>query len=192
MISIAGTARRHYTFPAPVSDAFRFHADLDSMLRCLPYIAVVAAPAATVRRLRYEATEAGLYQVRVYCTVAADVDPAAHGIHIRSLDDAAPQRAGFRSMSGHGRFESVIAFQPHGEATRITYSLEISAQVPTPGSLRLLPEALVNARAARRFRARLDEIVDGFVHASIAAYRAERPTREPDTRTARSSRGPRA
>lgn len=192
MIRMAGAARRSYEFPAPLPAAFRFNTDLDAMLGLLPHIRVVAAPAAATRRLCYQSTEAGLYRVRIYCTIVAEVDAAAHHLRIRPLDDAAPQRAGFRSMSGHGRYESTIAFHPQGDATRIEYALKIAAQVPTPGSLRIIPAALADARATRRLSARLDEIVDGFVRRSIAAYRAQAARRAPDSRTARASHGPRA
>jgi hypothetical protein len=192
VISIAGAAARRYTFPAPLDAAFRFHCDLDRMLGLLPHIAVVAAPSPATWRLRYHATEAALFRVRVYCTVEADVDRAGHCLRIRPLDDPAPLRAGFRWMSGHGRYASTVRFQADGGATRIDYALEISARVATAGALQRLPPALVDARAARRFHARLDEIVDGFVSRSIAAFVGEPSPPGSDSRPARASHGPRA
>jgi hypothetical protein len=173
VIAIAGSARRAYLFPAPLDAAFHFNADLDRMLPLLPHIVVLAAPSESERRLCYRATEGGLYRVRIYCTVAVQVDNRIHAIYIRPLDDPSREEAGFGSMSGAGRYESTIRFRAHGRDTRIEYGLKLSARLPTPGSLRLLPEGLVQARAELRFRARLDEILDGFVRRSIAAYRAD-------------------
>lgn len=171
MIALAGAARRAYTFPAPLHAAFRFNADLDRMLPLLPHIEVVGPPRDRTRRLRYGATEGGLYRVRIHCTVVADIDERRHEIRIHPVDDAAPEHAGFRSMSGTGRYESTIRFHAAGADTRIEYALKLSARLPTPGSLRLIPDRLVAERAGRRFRARLDEILAGFVERSIAAYR---------------------
>lgn len=191
MIRIAGSARRSYLFPAPLDVAFRFIAELDAMLGLLPHIEVVAS-AGPQRRLCYHATEAGLYQVRIYCTVMTEVDPHSHRIRVRPTDDPAPDHAGFRSMSGHGRYESTVRFHDAKDATRIDYALKLKAALPTPGSLRLLPESLVNARAGHRFRQRMDEILDGFVVRSIAAYEAATTTPAAGSATARGSRGRRA
>jgi hypothetical protein len=173
VIAIAGSARRAYLFPAPLEPAFRFNADVDRMLRLLPHIVVLAAPRESERRLCYQATEGGLYRVRIYCTVTVQVDERAREIHIRPLDDPAREEAGFRSMSGAGRYESLTRFRTHGDGTRIEYGLKLSARLPTPGSLQLLPDGLVQARAKRRFRTRLEEILEGFARQSIAAYRAD-------------------
>jgi len=191
MIRIAGAARRSFLFPAPLDAAFRFNSQLDAMLGLLPHIELVAAKGPR-RRLCYHATEAGLYHVRIYCTVLTEIDPREHRIRIRPTDDPAPDHAGFRSMSGHGRYESTVSFDGHEDATRVVYALKLSATLPTPGSLRLLPEAVVNAHAAHRFRVRLDEILDGFVERSIAAYQAATPTRVAGSATARGSPGRRA
>lgn len=192
MISIAVSVRRRYTFPAPLQVAFQFNTDLDRMIALLPHIAVIDEPATSVRRLCYHATEAGIYRVRVYCTVAAQIDAKSHCLRIRPLDDPASPRAGFRSMRGRGRYESTVRFRPDGNVTRIEYRLKISASVPTPGLLRLLPSAVVQARAGRRFRARLDEILGTFVRRSIAAYRASLPQPTSDSPTAAESHDPRA
>lgn len=192
MITIAGSARRAYDFPAPLDAAFRFNADVDRMLRLLPHIAVVAAPRADERRLCYHATEGGLYHVRILCTVTVKVDRRAHEIRIRPLADPAREEAGFRSMSGAGRYESTIRFREHGGDTRVEYALKLSARVPTATSLRLLPERLVQARAEQRFLARLDEILEGFVQRSIAAYRESNANEGTGSATARASRGRRA
>ena len=95
-------------------------------------------------------------------------------------------------MSGAGRYESTIRFRAHGDDTRIEYALKLSARVPTAASLRLLPAGLVQARTAQRFRARLDEILEGFAQRSIAAYRESSANRGTGSATARASRGRRA
>lgn len=192
MIAIAGSARRSYTFPAPLDVAFRFNADLDAMLGLLPHIEVVAATVPATRRLCYLATESGVYRVRIYCTVIPEIDARTHRIHIRPTDDPAHAHAGFRSMSGGGRYESTIRFQAHGEATRIDYELRLGAELPVPVALRLIPAAVIDVRAGRVFRARLDEILDGFVQRSIAAYRRFAARQPSDSATTRASRDRRA
>jgi hypothetical protein len=191
MISIAGAARRSYMFPAPLDAAFRFNSDLDRMLGLLPHIVVTDAPSAAARRLCYAATESGLYRVRIHCTVITEVDERARLIRIRPTADATRQQAGFRSMSGHGRYTSTIRFRAHGEETRIDYELKLDAELPVAGSLRLIPTALLNAGAERIFRARLDEIIGGFVRRSVAAYARAVSTRgPPGSVTTRGSRAP--
>src|SRR5512135_1314670 len=188
MISIAGAARRSYTFPAPLDPAFRFNADLDTMLGLLPHIEVIDAPSPSTRRLCYAATESGLYRVRIHCTVVTDIDEVAHRIRIRPTADRAREQAGFRSMSGRGRYDSTIRFHAHGEATRVDYELKLGAELPVAGSLRLIPTAMLNASAERIFRRRLDEILDGFVRRSIDVYSGAAAKREPDSVTVRASR----
>jgi Polyketide cyclase / dehydrase and lipid transport len=192
MISIAGAARRSYTFPAPLDAAFAFNADLDRMLGLLPHIAVVGAPSPSTRRLCYAATESRLYRVRIHCTVVTEIDAGARRIRITPTADPARAQAGFRSMSGRGRYDSTIRFHPQGDATRIDYELELGAELPVAGSLRLIPTAMLDASAERIFRRRLDEILDGFVQRSIAAYARASAKREPDSATVRASRDHRA
>lgn len=192
MITIAGTARRSYTFPAPIDAAFRFNADLDRMLALLPHITVVDAPSASTRRLCYEATESGLYRVRIHCTVQTEVDQRARRIHIMPAEDPAPDHAGFRTMSGRGRYDSTITFRASGDATRVDYELKLGAALPVCVSLRPIPTVMLERSARRIFRARLDEILEGFVQGSIADYRRAAVTRQGDSGTARASRGRRA
>ena len=192
MITIAGAARRSYTFPAPIDAAFRFNADVDRMLGLLPHIAVVDAPSLAARRLCYEATESGLYLVRIHCTVLAEIDERARRIRIRPADDPAPDHAGFRTMSGRGRYDSAIDFHASGDTTRIDYEVKLAAKLPVAASLRPIPTVLLARSARRIFHARLDEILDGFVRRSIAEYRrvSVRPPR--DSGTVRATRGHRA
>lgn len=192
MIAFAGTARRSYMFPAPLERAFRFNADLDAMLALLPHIAVVGAPSAAVRRLCYGATESGLYRVRIHCTVSTEIDARACTIRIVPRPDETPPHAGFRSMSGTGRYGSTIGFHRANDETRIDYGLMLSAELPVPGSLRLVPTAVLNAGAERIFHARLEEILDGFVARSIAAYEQRVATSTRDSATVRASRDRRA
>jgi hypothetical protein len=192
LISIAGSARRSYTFPAPLDAAFRFNADLDRMLPLLPHITVIDAPSPSTRRLCYEATESGLYRVQIHCTVSTEIDERARRIRIRPEENPAREHAGFRTMSGRGSYDSTIRFHANADATRIEYELKLRAALPVATSLSLIPTVLLDRSAGRIFSARLDEILDGFVERSIAAYRRESVTPRPDSVTTRARRDRRA
>jgi hypothetical protein len=172
MIEMAGGAERSYLFPAPPAAAFGFHRDFPRSIARLPHITLVAPLGPDRWRLRYAATEAGLYRVCIDCDVLAVADEAAHTILVLPLPEPEPAggEAGLYSMAGRGRYRSAIRFAAEGAATRVTTRLSLSARLPTALSLRWLPQRAVAAAAERIVQRRIEEILGRFIEASLAAF----------------------
>jgi len=174
MITLGGSGRRSYLFPAPLPQAFEHHRDLGRMIGFLPHIALERQRNATHFRLLYEALEAGFYSVRIYCEVEAALDAERHRIRIDPAvpRDRPPIESGWNFMTGAGEYASEIVFAESGGQTRIDCSMRMGAELPVPVALQLLPRARLQAAADRIFRLRLDEILDRFIAQSIRAYSA--------------------
>jgi hypothetical protein len=172
MIDIAGSAQHSYRFPAPPAEAFAFHRDVARSIGFLPHISIASQLGPNRYRLLYSATEAHLYQVRIFCDVLAKADAKKQSILIRPLPSSmpVPQEAGLYSMTGGGRYASKIAFRPSGAATLVTYTLSLAATLPVALSLRLFPRKLVATAADGILRRRMDEIMSRFVERSTMAF----------------------
>jgi hypothetical protein len=170
MIELAGGAERSYLVPVPLAVAFGRHRDFPRSVDLLPHITLVAALGPDRWRLRYAATEAGLYRVRIDCDVQAVVDEEAHRILVLPLPQpsAADGEAGLYSMAGRGNYRSEIRFAAEGPATRVTTRLSLSARLPVARSLRWLPQGVVAAAAGRIVQRRIEEILGRFIERSLA------------------------
>ncbi|UCE30564.1 MAG: hypothetical protein JSW68_10930 [Burkholderiales bacterium] len=172
MIQIRGSAQRSFRFPASARQALDFYRDAERAVGFLNHVTIDARLGADRYRLAYEATEAALYRVRILCQVRAVTDDAKRSIVIEPVE-AAPAAAyarGLNSMTGYGRYASRMRFRAEGERTRVEYALSLEASLPIALSLRFVPRARLAAAADRIMRRRIEEIVQGFVEASVGAF----------------------
>ena len=70
--------------------------------------------------------------------------------------------------------EVTVRFHPDGDGTRVDYRLRLSAELPKPLGLALMPDGVVERVAERIVNWRMREIADGFVARSLAVFARER------------------
>jgi hypothetical protein len=174
MIKINGCTQRSFVFPAELPMAYAYYTDLNRILTLLPHISIMRVYAYDRFRVLYNTLELGAYHIHILCDLQARLDVGeARVLRILPLRGMPPVRpqAGLTSSTAHGIFsnESVFYEEPGGQ-TRIDYSLQLRARLPTPLGLRLVPDTVVNNIAESIMDMRVHEIVEGFIENSIQAF----------------------
>ena len=172
MIKLAGTATLTFNVPAPLTVAYAYYSDLETVLHYLPHIEVVEAFAPDHFRLLYMSREFGGYSMQIYCDLRALIEGGMHVIRILPEENLPPvdASAGVNSSVGRGYFSSRGLFFEDGEETRIEYEFELKSQLPRPLGMRLMPSRMVNGIARNVTRTRMREIAEGFIERSLAEF----------------------
>jgi hypothetical protein len=172
MIHIAGSIHRSFVFPAELPLAFAYYGDLERVLSYLPHIVVVRAYAYDRFRVLYSSVELGVYRVRIFCDVQAHLDAKARRLLIEPFDAREPvaASAGPKFTTGQGTYSSQSSFADLGDQTRITYQLQLDAELPVPDGLHIMPGSVMNRLARNVTQRRVREIAQGFIERSIDAF----------------------
>lgn len=185
-IKIIGSARRSFLFPAELPMAYAYYGDVGRLLNFLPHICLVQAYGPDRFRLLYSTTELGTYHVRIVADVQTTLEKG-WVLRVHPLDGISPVKSqmGINSVMTQGHFSSRSVFRDRGHQTRIEYSLQLQAELPTPLGLRLMPGMMLNSIARSITKTRIREIAEGFVERSVAAFphwlaELERAERQPE------------
>lgn len=172
MIKVAGSYHRSFTFPAELPLAFTYYGDLGRILPYLPHIFLVQAYRYDQFRMLYSTVELGMYHIRIFCDLQAQLDEKKRALIIQPLKSATQVKrtAGVKSATAHGLYSSKSVFHPADKETVIQYSVQLKANLPTPLGLRLMPGSMVNRIAHNITRWRIREIAEGFIERSIDAF----------------------
>ncbi|GAB4495184.1 MAG: hypothetical protein OHK0052_02070 [Anaerolineales bacterium] len=172
MIRINGSIQRAFVFPAPLTEALRYYANTDHILRLIPHVFFVTKYAQGQYRMLYHTTELAIYRVKIYCDLQASVEDRV--LKFRPLTGHAPVKtfAGFDHLTAQGEYASDSVFESLDEShTRVTYTLYLKADLPTPLGLGLVPGAVMTGIANGITGRRMREIAQGFIDRSLVDYR---------------------
>jgi hypothetical protein len=174
MITIAGSVERSFIFPAPVDEAFEFYADLNRTLSFLTHISLVERRSDLRFRMLYHTLELGIYRVHLYCDIQSTLDRNNRILHIQPDLQPLPvkQEFGLDHLKAQGYYSSKSIFHSSDNQTCIDYRLNLDATMPIPFGARVIPESVLNSIAHNITQWRIHEIVEGFIHHSIQAYRS--------------------
>ena len=174
MIRVAGSSHHTFSFPADLPTAFAYYSDVGRILTYLPHIFLVQAYAYDQFRMLYSTVELGVYHIRIFCDLRTTLDVARdrRAIHISPFREAPPvsPKAGLSASVAQGYYSSSSVFHDNGQKTRIDFSMNLQARLPTPLGLRLMPSAVVDGIAGNITNARIHEIASGFIQRSMDAF----------------------
>jgi hypothetical protein len=172
MMQVTGSTQRSFVFPTELPTAFAYFSDLDRILTYLPHICVVRAYRFNQFRMLYSTIELGVYHIRIFCDLQARLDEKERALSIIPLNGVPPAKTekGVKSATTQGVFSSQSVFYADGGETTVEYSLELRAELPTPGGLRFMPRSVVNHIAHSITQSRISEIANGFIERSIDAF----------------------
>jgi hypothetical protein len=176
MLHLAGSFQRSFFFPADLQTAFAYYGRFAEILRFLPHISLARAYEADKYRVVYSTTEMGIYQVRLYSDLQTLIDPEAYVLSILPASLNAPpvkDEVGLHSLTSTGTYSSESIFHSYKDKTRIEFGLRLSAELPVPLALRLIPDSVLRGMANNIAQWRMREIAEGFIERSIRAYLAE-------------------
>lgn len=172
MISINGAVKRSYLFPAPLEAAIAYYGNFEHIIQFLPHIHRVRTYTPNEFRLVYHTVELGAYDVKMFCDLRVHFDVAEQCLRVRVTEDYPPVKPHFTltSLSAQGQYASESFFHTEGKHTRVIYHLRLSAHLPTPLGLSLVPRPIINQIANNITLARIDEIADGFIEATVQDF----------------------
>lgn len=173
MININGAVERSYIFPASLETAIAYYGNFEHILKFLPHIQRVRTYTPSEFRLVYHTVELGAYDVKMFCDLRVYFDAAEQCLRVRAIENYPPVRPHFTltSLSAQGEYASESYFQAEGPHTRVVYHLRLNAHLPSPLGLSLVPRPIINQIANNITLARIDEIADGFIEATVNDYR---------------------
>ncbi len=174
MITLDGFAQRQFAFPDTLAAATHYYRDFDMIFGLLPHIALIDKYSDDCYRALYHTIELGVYRVKIYCDLQVHFDEANQLLHVTPLIGPTPVKplVSIQALVAQGQFTSLSAFVAHGEETRVDYRLKLTAQLPKPLGLSLVPDGVMNQIAHSIAEWRIHEIANGFINRSIAAYQA--------------------
>ena len=174
MIAVSGSTHMTFYLPVDAATAFAFYSDMQRLIPYLLHIRFVRAHADNHLRVCYFAKELNAYDINIYCDILVETDPFAYAIRINphSAQPLIKPKAGIHTASTYGRYTSESLFFPDGDGTRLEYSLKLSADLPEPWALKLVPDPVLNSIASHITNARIDEIAHQFIKKSAAAIPA--------------------
>lgn len=173
MIQVIGTYHRSFQFPADLTTSFDYFRNIPHILGLIPHIKLVLSSSEHHYRMLYHTTELGLYQVKVYCDLRAELDDQTRTLRIQSQPNGfAPVKTGvgMYGLTGMGEYSSLSTFRESGEQTEIDYQLRLEFGVPAPLALRLLPNSALESLANGIANQRIVEIAEGFIRRSIQDF----------------------
>lgn len=172
MIKLNGSTRRDFYFPADPATTLRYFSDLNRVAFFLPHITVVKTYSPNEIRVHYQTVELGAYTINIYTDLAGITDEEEQVIYIQPLEDKpiVPSEATLNAATAYGYFYSVARLQAHDDQTHIDYRLKITAELPRPRGLRMMPGRVVNRIAESISQGRVREIADGFIADAITAF----------------------
>jgi hypothetical protein len=176
MIYITVSAQRAFTVPAGLGRTTAHFRDFGHTLDNLaPHLRLAATYARDQYRMLYSVTEAGVYHVAFYCDIQVRYDESSQTLHVTPLEGVPPvaPKATLNSLTGQGYYRSCSAFQPAGPHTRITYDVEIQAEVPKRLEWKLIPDAVITRLVEDVVQHRLNAITDTFIDRAIDVLRSE-------------------
>ncbi len=174
MIAVSGSTRMTFHLPVDTAAAFAFYSHMPRLIPYLPHIRLIREHADNHLRVCYFAKELSAYDINIYCDILVETDPLERAIRINphSARPLVKPKAGIHAASAYGRYTSESLFFPDGGGTRLEYSLELSAELPEPWALKLVPAPVLNSIASHITNARIDEIARQFIEQSAAAIPA--------------------
>jgi hypothetical protein len=173
MIEIKATTRRVFLFPAPASLALDFFSDFRRIVQFLPHISLVKGFENGRYRLLYSTVEMATYEVHIFADVETVVDEETQTLAVNPAMDIVPvkSKAKLRSLTAPGSYSSRSFFRETGDfECEIEYDMALGAVLPRPLGLKFVPGNMLNKVADNITHKRMEEIIDGFIGRSVAAF----------------------
>lgn len=173
MIHLRGSAIRSYIFPADLTTTFNYFNEYQNLFHWLKYIEIQEIFDVDLYRVKYSTYELNTYEINIYCDLAVSRDYDEKTISIRpvNLPDPIETHRGLYFLQSVGTLTSDVRLQPKEDHTIVTFSLDLSSEVPIPLGLRLFPKLLLDKLVKEFVDKRIHEIIDHLFERSIEEYR---------------------
>jgi len=174
VITLNGSTQRQFSFPDSLAAATRYYRNFDTIFDFLPHISLMQKYGPNRYRALYHTIELGVYRVKLYCDLQIHFDEANQTLTVTPLSGPTPvkQSVSVQALVAQGQFSSQSVFVARGDETQIDYRLKLTAALPKPFGLSLVPDSVMNQITHSIADWRIHEIAGGFIDRSIAAYQS--------------------
>ena len=165
MLQISVSSHRNFEIGCDLARVEQHLRDFDRVLEDLPALKVVTVWGPNQYRIAYSAVIAGVYQVDLLSDVEIRLDTDRHVLAVSPLQGcpAVAAQATLRSLTGQGHYTSTMALQSQGSRTAATYDVGITATIPKPVRLSLVPDVIARNAVQAVVKHRLDDITNLFI-----------------------------
>ena len=165
MLRISVSSHRVFEIGCSLARVEQHLRDFDRVLEDLPALKVTDVWGPLQYRIAYSAVIAGVYQVELLSDVQVKRDTENHVLAVSPLQGcpALAAQATLRSLTGQGQYTSKMALQDQDGRTAVTYDVGITATIPKPVRLRLMPDLIARNAVQAVVKHRLDEITNLFI-----------------------------
>jgi len=169
MLQISVSSHRIFEIGCNLARVEQHLRDFDRVLEDLPALKVVNVWGPNQYRIAYSAVIAGVYQVDLLSDVQVRLDRANHVLAVFPLQGcpAVAAQATLRSLTGQGQYTSTMALQDIDGRTAVTYDVGITATIPKPVRLSLVPDVIAGNAVQAVVKHRLDEITSLFIKRTV-------------------------
>jgi hypothetical protein len=172
MITLNGSIRRKFYFPADPLTTLIYFSELSRVTYWLPHIDVVETYTSDKVRIRYQTVELGAYTINIYCDLESAVDPERQIITITPLTgyEEVESQATLNATIGYGYYTSAAQLFAEDGGTGIDYDFQFKSDLQRPRGLRMMPKRIVDRIAHSISLGRVEEIAEGFMQNALDAF----------------------
>lgn len=165
MLQISVSSYRVFDIYCDLARVEQHLLDFDRVLEDLPALKVTNVWGPHQYRIAYSAVIAGVYRVELLSDLQVAMDTENHVLAVLPLQGQppVPARVTMRSLTGQGQYTSTMALQYRQDRTVVTYDVGISASIPKPLRLHLLPDVIARNAVEAVVKRRLDDITNLFI-----------------------------
>ncbi|MDO8285864.1 MAG: hypothetical protein Q7T69_12725 [Rhodoferax sp.] len=169
MLQISVSSHRIFEIGCNQAQVEQHLRDFGRVLEDLPALKVVNVWGPNQYRIAYSAVIAGVYQVDLLSDVQVWLDTENHVLAVSPLQGCpvVMAQATLRSLTGQGQYTSTMALQSQGSRTAATYDVGITAAIPKPVRLSLVPDVIARNAVQAVVKHRLDDITNLFIERTV-------------------------
>lgn len=168
-MQISFSSHRIFKIGCNLASVEQHLSDFDRVLEDLSALKVINVWGPHQYRIAYSAVIAGVYQVDLVSDVQVRLDTENHVLAVSPLQGfpAVAAQATLRSLTGQGQYTSTMELQDQDGRTAVTYDVGITATIPKPVRLSLVPDLIARNAVQAVVKHRLDEITNLFIARTV-------------------------
>ena len=165
MLHVSVSIHRKFKIACDLLGVEAHFRNFERMLEDLPDLNVSRVWGLHQYSIGYSMNFAGIYRVDLFSDVQARFDAADHVLVVSPLPGrpSVTAQATPWSLTGQGDYASRLVFHAQKDCTGADYDLTITADIPKPVRLNLVPDSVARIAVQAVVRRRVHEITDLFI-----------------------------
>ena len=165
MLHISVSIHRKFEIACDLLGVETHFGNFERMLEDVPALKVTKVWGPHQYRIGYSSNFAGIYRVDLFSDVQARFDAANHALVVSPLRGlpSITAKATLWSLTGQGDYASRLVFYAQKDGTVADYDLTITADIPKPVRLNLVPDSMARMTVQAVVQRRIQKITNLFI-----------------------------